>query len=83
MRVIKRPVMSEKAVRLMESDNILTIIVNERASKRDIKRVVEELFKVKVLRVNTLITTKNEKKAYVKLSPESSALDVGTELGMI
>ncbi len=83
MDVIIRPVMSEKAVRLMEAENTLTLIVNEKSNKIKIKKAVEELFNVKVLKVRTLITTKNEKKAYIKLSTSNNALDVGTELGMI
>ncbi len=83
MNVIVRPVMSEKAVRLMEAENVLTLIVNQKSNKNQIKKAVEELFNVKVLKVRTLITTKNEKKAYIKLSPENNALDVGAELGMI
>ena len=81
--IIIRPVTSEKAVRLMEMQNTLTFIVNKKADKQKIKKAVENLFKVKVVKVNVLNTTKNEKKAYVKLSPENNAIDIGAELGMI
>lgn len=81
--MILRPVTSEKAVRLMESDNKLTLIVNPKANKQKIKKAVEDLFKVKVLKVNTLNTPKNEKKAFVKLSSDDNALDIGADLGMI
>ncbi len=83
MKVIIRPVISEKAVRLMESDNTLSMIVNMKANKQQIKNAIEETLKVKVAKIRTMLTTKNEKKALVKLNPESVALDVGTELGMI
>lgn len=83
MDVIIHPVMSEKAVRMMEAENTLTLIVKMKANKIQIQNEVETMFKVKVEKIRTLNTTKNEKKAYVKLSPESNALDVGTELGMI
>jgi large subunit ribosomal protein L23 len=81
--VVLRPVTSEKAVRLMESENKLVLIVSIKANNQKIKKAVEDLFKVKVERVNTLITPKNEKKAYVKLSPENNALDIGADLGVI
>jgi len=81
--VIIRPVTSEKAVRLMEGQNIITLIVNSKSNKQKIKKAVQELFKVKVLKVNTLHSTKNEKKAYVKLSDDDNALDIGADLGMI
>lgn len=83
MKIIIRPVMSEKAVRLMEAENTLTLIVKNESNKNQIKKAVEELFNVKVLKIRTLNTTKNEKKSYIKLGPENIALDVGTELGMI
>ena len=81
--VIIRPVTSEKAVRLMEGQNTLTLIVNQRADKPKIKKAVQDLFKVTVINVNTLNTPKNEKKAFVKLSDNDNALDVGADLGMI
>jgi len=81
--VIIRPVTSEKAVRLMEGQNTLTLIVNQKANKPKIRKAVQDLFKVKVINVNTLNTPKNEKKAYVKLSDDDNALDIGADLGMI
>ncbi|MBD3312093.1 50S ribosomal protein L23 [archaeon] len=81
--IILRPVTSEKSVRLMESDNKLTLIVNRNANKQKIKKAVEDLFNVKVVKVNTLNTPSNEKKAFVKLSSDDIALDIGAELGMI
>ncbi len=81
--VIIRPVTSEKAVRLMEAQNKLTFIVSKKASKQLIKKAVEELFNINIVSVNTLNTTKNEKKAYVKLSDKDNALDIGADLGMI
>lgn len=81
--IILRPVTSEKAVRLMESQNTLTFIVDINARKQKIKKEVQDLFNVKVVKVNTLNTTKNEKKAYVRLSDDDNALDTGADLGMI
>jgi len=81
--VIKAAVSSEKAIAYMERYNTLIFIVDLRATKHDIKRAVEELFGVKVLRVRTVITPKGEKKAYVKLTQEYKASDVATKLGMV
>ncbi|MHA1627280.1 MAG: 50S ribosomal protein L23, partial [Candidatus Asgardarchaeia archaeon] len=47
-----------------------------------IKWAVEKLYNVKVEKVNTLITPDGRKKAYVKLSKEYSAIDLGTRLGL-
>jgi LSU ribosomal protein L23P len=81
--VIIRPVMSEKALRLLEELNTLTFIVRRDANKHEIKRAVERLYGVKVEKVNTLITPKGEKKAYVKLSKEYKASDLAAELGLL
>lgn len=81
--IIKNPITTEKAVRLMESQNKLVFIANFDASKQEIKEAVEKIFKVKIVKVNTLITPKGVKKAYIRLSPETPALDVATQLGLI
>jgi len=81
-KVILRPVVTEKAVAMIENENKLTFIVDRRANKGDIKRAVEEMFQVKVEKVNTLITMRGEKKAYVKLKPEYSASEVAARIGL-
>lgn len=83
LKVLIRPLHTEKALTLIEKENTLTFIVDRRATKKDIERAVEELFGVKVDRVRTLITPKGEKKAYVKLSEGYSASEVATKLGII
>ena len=81
--ILIRPIQSEKALRLIEQNNTLTFIVDRKATKHDIKRAVEEAFGVKVVKVNTLITPKGEKKAYVKLAPGYSAADIAARLGIL
>lgn len=81
--VVKHPLATEKAVRLMEAENKLIFIVDKKATKAEIKKAVEELFKVKVEKVNTLIDTKGRKKAYTKLSAETPAIDIATQMGII
>jgi len=81
--IIKYPLMTEKSVRLMESENKLIFIVERKAKKEEIKKAIEEAFKVHVTKVNTLITSKGLKKAYIKLARDTPALDVATQLGLI
>ncbi len=81
--VIIRPVHTEKALRLIERFNTLTFIVRRDATKPEIKKAVEELYDVKVEKVNTLITMTGEKKAYVKLSKEYNATDIASRIGLI
>ena len=52
--VIKTVRLTEKGTRQGEKYNQYTIKADRLASKPQIKRAVEELFKVKVLKVNTL-----------------------------
>jgi len=81
--IIKRVVITQDAVTLIEKENKLTFVVDIKATKKDVKRAVEELYGVKVEKVNTLITPHGEKKAYVKLKPEYRAADLAVELGIL
>ena len=81
--IIKYPLSTEKSVRLMESENKLVFVVDNRASKLQIKEAIEKLFNVKVNSVNLLKDAKNKKKAYVKLSSDKLAIDVATDLGIL
>lgn len=56
--VIRNQVSTEKAIRLMESENKLLFDVELKATKTDVKKAVEEMFKVKVVKVNTYISRK-------------------------
>lgn len=51
--IIIRPIITEKSTDLMSSQNKYTFQVDLRANKTQIKQAVEELFKVKVRKVNT------------------------------
>ncbi len=82
-KTIKHPLATEKAVRLMEAENKLVFVVNRKSKKSEIKEAIEKAFKVKVLRVNTLISNRGIKKAYVLLSAETPAIDVATQLGLM
>lgn len=67
----------------MESENKLVFIVDLKANKASIKKEIETLFKVKVMKINVMINTKGKKKAYVTLSPETPAIDIATQLGLM
>ncbi len=86
--IIIKPVITEKSNRLMEDYNKYTFEVALDASKAEIRNAIEELFGVKVRKVNTMIvkpkkkrvmgrfrqygTTKRWKKAIVTLEPGES-----------
>jgi len=52
--VIRRPLLTEKTNIGREEENLVVFAVDPRASKHDVKRAVESLFDVEVLRVRTM-----------------------------
>ena len=81
--VIKYPLSTEKSIRLMESENKLIFIVDKKSTKPQIKKALEEAFKVKIMSVKTLIHSSGLKKAYVKFSAATPAIDIATQLGLM
>ncbi|MDT7872249.1 50S ribosomal protein L23 [Sulfolobus sp. SCGC AB-777_G06] len=81
--IVKEFLATEKAIRLLESQNTLTVIVDKNATKPQIKKEIENMFNVKVEKVNTLITPLGEKKAYVKLKKEFNASEIAHKLGIL
>ncbi len=82
-KIIKNPLATEKSVRIMESENKLVFLVNRKSKKQEIKEAIEKIFEVKVIKINTLTTPAGKKKAYVRLSLETPAIDVATKLGLV
>ncbi len=52
--IIRRPVVTEKSTVARELSNVVTLAVDPRANKQQIRRAVEELFDVSVLDVRTI-----------------------------
>jgi large subunit ribosomal protein L23 len=89
--LLRRPIITEKATNASENGAVVFEVAMA-ATKPEIKRAVEELFKVKVKGVNTVIAKgktkrfkgkmgkrKDIKKAYVMLE-DGSTIDVSTGL---
>lgn len=81
--IIKHPLSTEKSIRLMETDNKLIFVVNNKSSKKEIKKAIEEMFKVEVVSVNTFVNPEGEKRAYVKFSSKNPAIDIATQMGLM
>jgi len=77
-----KPIVTEKAVMLIEANNILTFRTDRKKNKEEIKKEFEDLFDVKVEKVRTLIR-ENKKYAYIKLKKDFPAIDIATKLGII
>ncbi|MDF0590887.1 50S ribosomal protein L23 [Candidatus Methanocrinis natronophilus] len=81
--VIKSPFITEKVTNMIDSDNTMEFLVDIRASKKEIKRELEEIYNVEVVSIRTMITPKGGKKASVKLAGEGSANELATTLGLL
>ena len=81
--VVKFPRSTESAIKTVEDHNTLVFIVDKRASKPTIKKACQDLYNIKVKKVNTLITARGEKKAYVILTKEHDALEVANKIGIM
>ncbi|MCG2686282.1 50S ribosomal protein L23 [Candidatus Parcubacteria bacterium] len=53
-QVIVKPIITEKSLQLAKGQNKYVFAISPRASKQEIKRAVEKLFGVTVIRVGTL-----------------------------
>ncbi|MDP1553461.1 MAG: 50S ribosomal protein L23 [Methanobacteriaceae archaeon] len=80
--IIVKPHITEKTMNLIDKNNELAFEVLRTSEKSDIKRAFEELFDVKVERVNTQINSKGTKLAYIKLSSDDKAEDIAVKMGV-
>jgi large subunit ribosomal protein L23 len=77
------PIATEKAINMVERDNIITYIVDMRSLKKEVKDEFEKTFNVKVARVSIVREARNRKKAYIKLSKEYKASDIALKLKLV
>ncbi len=72
MDILIKPVITEKAENLSEKSNQYTFIVEKTANKIEIKKVVEKLYNVNVVAVNT-----NRMPGKIKMKGTKSGYQVG------
>ncbi len=80
--MILKPVVTEKAVMLIELTNTITFRTEKNATKETIKNEIEEIFGVKVEKIRTLLRG-GKKYAYITLKKEFPAIDIATKLKLI
>ena len=66
MNVIIKPIVTEKMTRVAEKFNRVGFIVSTTANKIEIRKAVEDMYGVKVVRVNTLNHPGKRKSRYTK-----------------
>lgn len=80
--IIVKPHVTEKTMNMIDQNNELAFIVSRESTKAQIKKAFEQLYDQEVLRVNTHITSKGLKLAYIKLVGENVAEDVAVKMGV-
>ena len=81
--ILEYPIITEKTVNLISTDNRISFVVNKKATKPLIKEAVEKIYNVKVKKVNVLLDTRNRKKAMVTLKKGHDAQDLANKLGIL
>ncbi len=77
-----KPIVTEKAVMAIETQNVLTFVTEKEKTKTEIKKEIADLFNVKIDSIKTHIRG-NKKYVHVKLKKEFPAIDIATKLGLI
>ncbi|MEF8779557.1 MAG: 50S ribosomal protein L23 [Haloferacaceae archaeon] len=81
-RVIKHPLVTEKAMNEMDFDNKLQFVVHIDATKPEIREAIQEQYDIDIVDVNTQITPQGRKKATVTLSEEDDATEIASRIGV-
>ncbi len=79
--ILLKPFVTEKSMLQIERDNKIWFIVNEKATRDEIRTAVEEISDMKVANVN-ILRDKEGKKAVVRISKDFSAEELATKLGI-
>ena len=83
LEVLWYPLVTEKAVGMIESENKITFVVKDTATKPEIKKKIEEAYGVKAVQINIIRDMKGRKKAIVKLDKKNKASELATKLGVL
>jgi len=81
--VLLYPVGTEKAISQLEYQSKIIFIVGKNSTKPQIKKAIEDMYGVKVDRVNVLNSIAGKKKAYIKLKPGFNVDELAGKLGII
>ncbi|XP_955378.1 60S ribosomal protein l25, putative [Theileria annulata] len=81
--IVRYPLTTESAMKMIEELNTLVFVVDPRANKAKVAKAVSQLYDITPVHVNTLIRPDGQKKAFVRLSADQDALDVANKIGII
>jgi large subunit ribosomal protein L23 len=80
--IIIKPHVTEKTMNLIDANNEIAFVVRRSANKKQIKKAFEDLYEEEVRRVNTHVTPKGQKVAYIKLVEEEMAEELAVRIGV-
>jgi len=83
LEIVYYPLVTEKSVNMIDTENKITFIVSDKGNKENVKRIFEKAYKVKVEKINMIRDRKGRKKAIVKLKKEFKAEELATRLGVL
>ena len=81
-QVILSPIVTEAVFDQIELHNKIVFYVHPKANKNHIRLAFTALFDVIPIKINTSVTPKGKKKAFIKLPKDVIALDLATDFGM-
>ena len=82
-QILQYPLLTEKALARVETENKLVFVVRRNANKRQIRWAAEHALGVKVQAITTTIDQKGRKKAMIRLTKDFPAMDVAMRFGML
>lgn len=83
MPMLKYPLATEKAIGMIDRNNIITYVADFRATKEQMKKEFEKMFGVKVEKINAINMPTNRKKVYIKIAKGFKASDVAAKLKLV
>jgi large subunit ribosomal protein L23 len=82
-KIVLYPLMGEKATMLREKENKLSFMVAKDSGKKDVKEAIETLYSVKIIGIDSMITSTGQKKVHVRLDAKYSAEEVASHFGVL
>lgn len=80
---LSHPLVTEKAMVLLENSNQLSFIVRKEATKASVKVAMEKNFGKKIASIRTLMTNKGAKKAIITFEEKNAAEEILSQLGIV
>lgn len=77
------PLVTEKTVKMIERENKLVFVVAPNASSRRVAQEFEEMFEVKVDKVNLMRRPDGARVAFIKLASGYNASDISVKLRIL